>query len=312
MLTCELRGAVIGSGLASGREIASFFTQYGKWSRMGIATACIMLVYLSNTSIPHNWKGKWQGAIFDVLMNFMLIVTGGAMMAGAGEIVQLLIPIHGAYWCGLITTYIVARILACQIHHGLAWVARILILVLVALIGMGLRVPEKSAVVISAGNCAEAIWRGVTYAGFNGALQYKILCKADVYSKQVQVKSLRRAGVGLAILLLLGDMVLKRHAALISEVMPFLSLMNSWGKPGYFLAAICMYMAVLSTLTACIRGIGGSGFAMAGFFCVAMVGFDGTIESLYPFLGALTMIYLLTAKIANCYQRTFQENVDMI
>ena len=59
MLAWELVGAVVGAGLASGREIASFFTQYGGWGMLGVVLSVGVLVSLADVTLPSSWRGRW-------------------------------------------------------------------------------------------------------------------------------------------------------------------------------------------------------------------------------------------------------------
>ena len=89
MLAWELVGAVVGAGMASGREIASFFTQYGGWGMVGILLSVGVLVWLSDVRHPAPWHGRWPERLWQLLQTLLLIATGGAMLSGSGEVAAL-------------------------------------------------------------------------------------------------------------------------------------------------------------------------------------------------------------------------------
>ena len=60
MLTWELLGAVFGAGIASGREVASFFARYGVWSNLGIVVAGLTMMYLASGELP---TSSWQHSL---------------------------------------------------------------------------------------------------------------------------------------------------------------------------------------------------------------------------------------------------------
>ena len=148
MLTWELLGAVLGAGIASGREVASFFARYGIWSNLGIVVAGLTMMYLASGELPTSWQGKWPETVWRMLLAALLVVTGGAMLSGAGEITALVLPVRGAYAVGIAVTLVLAWFLAHRTQTGLAWISRALLVVLAMLIASCLRMPGENAAMI--------------------------------------------------------------------------------------------------------------------------------------------------------------------
>lgn len=311
MLTWELLGAVVGAGLASGREIASFFSQYGNWSFAGIVLAATVLVWLGGTSIPQRWQGRWHGRIWQQLLWLLLAATGGAMLSGAGEVAGLVLPLSGAYWLGTFVTLGVAWLLAHRTAKGLAWVSRVLLGVLAVLIAAGFLLPPMQAVNLTAVHVPLALVRGLAYGGFNAALEIPLMSKA-VGSPAEKKRSLLCAGVVVFLLLVLGNLVLLRHPALIGETMPFIRMLSGLGHAGYYLGAICLYLAVLSTLTACLRGLGRGWLPVMVVGLISLFGFSGVVEMIYPLLGGGCCLMLVTAKFTNWGSKSFLSWRDMV
>lgn len=311
MLTWELLGTVLGAGIVSGREVASFFTRYGLWSLPGILLAGCTLIWLAKTELPASWQKKYPGTMWSILLSALLTVTGGAMLAGAGEVAALVLPLHNAYGIGVAATLVLSWCLAHKTQTGLAWTSRMMLLLLVIVIISGLRLPEGEAIVVSS-LTPSAIVRAAAYGGFNAALLIPLLSSSNVTTQQQKGLAIRKSGVIFIILLLAGNSVMLRQPQLLNEPLPFVCIMQGFGKSGYYLAAASLYFAILSTLTACFRGLGRTWYAVPSIFAIAMLGFSGVVEVAYPLIGTASLLMLAAAKFTNCSRKPFQSRRDMI
>lgn len=312
MLIWELVGAVVGAGLASGREIASFFSKYGGWSFVGIGTAVCVMICLADTELPLSWRGRWPHLLWRTLLALLLIATGGAMLSGAGEVAAMTVPIVGASGWGMAGTLFLAWLLSSRTISGLAWVSRLLMVVLAVLIVLGLRLPPMKAAAVERVNIPEAIFRAAAYGGFNAALQMPLLQQREDLSVVKKRHAVMGAGGVTVLLLLLGNGVLLRHPALLGKPMPFISMVSHLGKPGFWLGAACLYLAILSTLTACMRGLGRKLYPLFAIGLIAMLGFTGVVEVAYPLLGGGCFLMLAAAKFRNCFANPFHSRHDMV
>lgn len=312
MLVWELVGAVVGAGMASGREIASFFSQYGCWGFVGAVVSAAAMICLVNEEVRFSGRVRWMQNVWEVLVGLLLLVTGGAMLSGSGEIVALILPFHSARLFGVMITLLQAWLLARRIVSGLARLSRVLLSVLLALICLGFTIEPMKAVSLQKTNPLEAVLRGLTYGGFNAALQVPIMAGAAKCSRAARRKAAMTAGGVILCILMLGNAVLLRHPALIGETMPFLMMLNRFGKAGYFLGALSLYLAILSTLTACLRGLKGTALPIVGILLVSALGFTGVVEVIYPILGGGCFFMLADAKFMNCLSNPFHSRKDMI
>lgn len=311
MLTWELIGAVVGAGLASGREIASFFSRYGAWSYAGILLSVGTMVFLADAALPQFWYGRWQEKMWRILLSLLLAATGGAMLSGAGEIASLTLNLRGAYWFGLAATLALGWMLAHRTRGGLAWVSRGLLCVLAVLIILGFTLPQMQAVALRGENLLNMPVRAIAYGGFNAALQAPITVAADKTKKEKK-RAAFFAGCMIALLLVLGNSVLLRHPALMAEELPFIRMMSGFGQFGYVLGAVCLYLAILSTLTACLRGLGRGILPAAGVLVISLLGFSGVVEMAYPILGGGCYVMLAAAKFTNSSRKAFISKKDML
>lgn len=312
MLTWELIGALVGAGFASGREIAAFFARYGAWGYAGVVLAVLALVYLADSELPTSWQHRWPGHLWSGLLALLLAVTGGAMLSGAGEIAALVLPLHGACWVGMDATLLLAWMLAHRTRTGLAWVSRIMLCVFGVMICAGVMLSGSHAVQMARTSIPMALARGACYGGFNAALLIPVMRKSDALPQRARQRALAQTGGILLILLALGNAVLLRHPALLYEPMPFVCLLDAWGKCGYYLSAVCLWLATLSTLTACLRGLGKNTLAVVAVVLVALVGFSAVVEHAYSALGGACCLMLLAAKFTNCSGKAFISGRDML
>lgn len=302
MLTWELLGAAVGAGLASGREIAAFFGRQGMWGFAGIAAAVAAMMALAPARLPQEWQGRWPERLWRGLRGLLLAATGGAMLAGSGAVAA---QVAGAGWISLPVmagTLLLALILAGRDSPGLARLGRLLLLAMGALLLRTAMLPGGSAP-IPKGTPLAALAMGAAYGGFNAALLQPLLDRAE--EGACTRRSLLRACALLAGLLCIGLALLLRHGG--GGEAPFVALAARTGRGGQLLAALCLYLAALSTLSACLRGL-GRGVGALGVAAAAALGFSGVVDAVYPVLGALcasAMALMRAANFLNSCRNTF-------
>lgn len=299
VLTWELLGAVVGAGLASGKEIASFFTQYGTWGTVGVLLAPLTMICLTGTDLPVSWRDKWPEKAWKLLLSVLLLATGAAMLAGSDVVASLLLPFQHAGRVGTVLTFLLAWLLAYHTRAGLAWVSRILFVLLVLLLLLGLCLPPMKAVVMPSACPAIVVAKACAYGGFNAALQTAIL-RENASCSSRKMGSVRWAGCILLMLLLVGHAVLLRHPALLPEPMPFVQLTSFLGDQSYYLGLSGMYLAILSTLTACLRSLKKRFPSLLCMVVLSLFGFSGVVDAIYPLLGTGCLLWLVAAKFTNC------------
>lgn len=301
-------GAVIGAGFASGREVAAFFSRYGAWSWLAVAAAVGAIGWISrrimrSPGVPEPWRDRWPRRVWQGMFAALMAATGGAMLAGAGEIAALTLPLHGAYWMGMLSTLCLAWWLSERKLSGLSLISRALTVCLIAVMALGLTMPRMRGVWVEDAPGWSAIpsglLRGLCYGGFNVALASPVLDETALQlSEQDRRRCVRHVCLILGALLALGNGVLLRHPALLGAALPFVELLGYWGRWGMLLGALSLYLAVLTTLVACLRGLNAllkRRWLMCLPALVALLGFSGAVDGLYPLLGGGCFL-LLAAK----------------
>ena len=308
----EVIGAIIGAGFASGREIDAFFTRSGPWGWAGMAAAAAVIGAVCASvlarpgvaGMPEAWQGRPMAAVWRGLFAGLMAVTGGAMLAGAGEAAALLLPFHGARGIGMAATLLAALALAKGEGAGMAWVSRTLIVCLTVVLAPGLAQKPMAGTPVRAA-CAPwtALARGVCYGGFNVALAVPVLSEQGRMTAPERRRCALLVAALFLTLLAVGNGVLCRHPALQGEALPFVRLLSGWGKPGYWLGGAALYLADLTTLTAALRGIrdlsGGSAWlrrALIGLLIgLSLLGFGEVVAWVYPALGGACAALLALA-----------------
>lgn len=300
-------GAVIGAGFASGREVAAFFSRYGALSWLAVGAAvltigCVSLGAMRSPGVPAAWRGRWPGRVWQGMFVLLLSATGGAMLAGAGEIAALTLPLHGSYWMGLLATLCLALWLSERRLTWLGHLSRALTACLLAVMALGLTLPRLRGVWVEAAPGWSALPRsllhGLCYGGFNVALASPVLDEMSRLPRARQRRCVLQAGAVLALLLGLGNAVLLRHPALLGAALPYVALLGLWGRGGMLLGALALYLALLTTLVTCLRGLQALSrrrWTACLPIAVALLGFSGAVDGLYPLLGGGCFL-LLAAK----------------
>lgn len=305
----ELCGVGIGAGFASGKELAAFFARFGPWSWLGVAAAvavlggaCYRLMCRPGLAgMPTSWQGRWLARLWQGMFAALMITTGGAMLAAGGELAGLLVPFHGAHALGLGVTLLMAWTLARHESAALARVSRALIAAMMAVLAAGAFLPPKAAASLEQASSWQCLPMGVCYGGFNAALAAPLMASTG---KSLQPhQRLRCAGLFTVItglLLACGNGVLLRHDGLIHQELPFVYLLAGLGQTGYALGAVVLYLAALTTLSACMKSLrtllGPWAWAGGGAVAVLSLGGMGAIVSIvYPILGGGCALLLVLA-----------------
>lgn len=307
-MVAELCGVGVGAGFASGQELAAFFARFGPWSWLGVGAAgavmgglCYGLLRRPGLGgMPERWHGRWPARLWQGMFAALMIVTGGGMLAACGEIAQLLLPLRSVRAAGL-GAMLLAWALSRREGTALAQVSRVLLLALVAVLAAGMFLPVEPFARLEQSPLWQSLPMGLCYGGFNGALAAPLMADAG---KRLNPNQRRRCAwlytaVTVA-LLAWGNGVLLRHGGLVGQALPFVRLLAGLGRGGYVLGACALYLAALTTLSACIRALHGllGPWAWAGCGAVAVLslgGMEAIVSVAYPILGAGCVLLLALA-----------------
>lgn len=304
--------AMVGAGFASGREILSFFTQYGAFSWVLLIFAIAGLMFLMHrvmtqeTALSTSATGC-AGKLGRLLTLLLSFATAGGMTAATGEIAALTLPISGARLFGMLSTLVLCQLLSkqsVQLLHALGWLLLPSLLLAVALC-LGCKTASLPSS-IPYPNPSQRFWELIAamgYAGMNTALSVQVLHET---AKRCPGSTRQTAiGSGLLIggLLALFNWAFLPYASQFhTTALPTVMLLRSYGKLGFYLSAAVLYLAAISTLIAVLRTLNvlfaphmprqGGRIICLIVLIAAFFGFENLIATAYPTLGILCWIPL--------------------
>ena len=292
--------AMVGAGFASGREIMRFFSQYGAFSWALVILAAMVTALMIRRILSRECEDTWVGR---ALLSLFYVTVGGGMTAAAGELWALTVPLRYARTMGGVFTLTACLCLAGGSLRGMAWLGRVLLPFLLAVLVLCLRVPgDYRQKTVSIGEGVLAVLSMVGYCGLNGMTAAGVLC--GPWSRKDQNSISVGCGLLTALLLGLGNAALLPHAGTLSDTaLPAVILLRTYGKAGYYLAAAVMYLAASTTLIAVLRGLlkltapflPRQKKPLIGLLvlAVSLLGFQDIVGAAYPVLGWAYLILLL-------------------
>ena len=319
----ECTGAIVGAGFASGREIMRFFSRYGSFSWIGVALASLVIGFfafaimkkareadvVSLSELCHAYLGP-AGIVGTIAFTILLGTTGGSMVSAAGELGALALPVHGAYWIVFVTTLLLGLILSSRSLTPLAFISTLLVPVIVIAFLLCFIPPRGEAaapemLLPTWRKIAESALLGVSYGAMNITLAAGVMCEIGRGMNDMRAtRTAAYSGLCLFALLALGNAVLVRQPQLADAALPMVMLLNQFGKIGFWVAVVGLYLATFTSLLAVARSFfnmlgyckpGWLNFVLTGglFFLFGVVGFARLVGAVYPALGFLCLFLLL-------------------
>lgn len=308
-------GSMIGAGFASGREIMQFFTCYGDFSRaLVLITAGVMTALMIKTMKAPSLSGlmpggKGEGAGRGAVL-LLLLCTGGGMTAAAGELWALTMPLDHARSLGMLFTLAACLVFSRRPVSVLTGMGYLLLPALGIALLMAFRLPgrETAEKIPSFPQMIKGILYALSYAGMNIMLSVGVLCDASAgCSGRKKCRSAAWAGGAIGGLLLIFNEALLPHAdALGEEVLPMVMLLKAYGKEGYYLSAVLLYLAVFTTLLSVLRAEKELFYRLfphytegwIGMFTlgIGLLGFEKIVAAAYPALGFFCFLLLAFPK----------------
>ena len=302
--------AIIGAGFASGREIVSFFSCFGKASCLGIAAASAgvaflvyVLLLLARQTRASSFPGLYgalmgqpcQDAI-SVLYSLLCLVTASAMLSAGAELGALTFPVHHSYGLGFLLTLAVAVAAVCRGFTMLALMGALLVPLTAGYFSsMALTGRYISSFSFSA--LLPALPMGLIYAAFNGALAGGAICLAGQKNAHPHRTALLTGGILFVLLSCANGAMLRAGDAVLQMSMPAVVLAAQWGAVGYYLSIAVLWLSVLSTLCAMLQALADGLTVLnlprpaailagaAGASLISVCGFQTLVDAVYPLLG---------------------------
>ncbi len=310
--------AIIGAGFASGREIVSFFSQFGAASWLGIAAAATgigAITYVLILLSAHTGAGNFPelyGALMGqpcqdamhALFGLLCLITASAMLSAGGELGALAFSWPNAYALGLALTLVIGLAATLTGFRALAALGALLaplIALYYLLMAQGAAAPSASFSGLSA---LRALPMGLMYASFNTAMAGGAICLSSRRASPFRT-ALLTGGI-LFILLALANLAMLRAEPFIRELaLPSVALSAKWGIQGYYASIFLMWLAVVTTLCAMLFSLRAQIMAAGlkrlpalmtgalGACMLSVCGFPLLVNAIYPLLGWICGFALL-------------------
>ncbi|WP_297420375.1 transporter [Clostridium sp.] len=321
-------GTIVGAGLASGKEITAFFTQYGISSFLGIIGCGIFYVLMSSiiskisihynlssysdvmNTISPNIFGKFTG----IITTLFLISSASIILAGSGALIHQFfgIPkIIGSLIMILIGIFFLLRDTEGLIEvnsfivPGLIFTLSLITILYfsfckdsVSFSNISSFPPKKSGILIST----------ILYAGYNTLSASGVLVPLSSQMKKtkIMVIGIITGALGLTILCLMINLLLTINQPYIYKYeIPLLFVANRFGNIIQALLLVIIWLEMFSTEVSDVYSISKTleqsfniKFKKAIFIVIGIAllisqfGFGNLIIKLYPMFGLLSLIFI--------------------
>ncbi len=227
------------------------------------------------------------------------------MLSAAGHIAALALPFPGAYLTGLLGTMLIALVMGRCSFKPAAFVSGLLsILYVLAVLALLVFDGQDAATVQPLGAkeaSASGMMRAVAYASMNLAISIGVICRCCDCSPRVSYRSAVVFSLGITVLLFLGNILFLKHPEVSDMVFPMVGLLARFGRAGYIISLLMMYLAVLTTLSAGLAALrsGLEVYFTSGISLMLTVllplaascaGFDNLVDKWYAPEGLLCLL----------------------
>lgn len=251
-------GAVVGAGFASGREITAFFSRYGRNSWWLIALAVWAMARMCLWYMASSHK---TGAAAQVCMMALLGIAGGAMLSAGGQMIALLWNRERAYSIAIAGTLLMAW-MAGRCRMGVfSWAGSALsCLLLCAVCAVMIAVPAgKRAVLLHEPQgvpaLAGAAMKATGYAAMNMTLALDMVKRCAADETAANRRTACAFAAVMAVLLCVSNALYLRFPQLFEEPFPIVRLLSAFGRKGFVLSVILLYLAIFTTLVSVVSGL---------------------------------------------------------
>lgn len=322
-------GTVIGAGFATGKEIVTFFSNFGALGTIGIIVSCYLLTYFGTKIMlisaqieAYSYKefneylfGKAWGKLINIMIFVIVMSVTSVMLSGAGAVFHEQIGVP--YFVGILTTILLVCLVAMKGLKGL-FAINSYIVPLIILFGffifisifdddpaqlltpfLSISIPEHPFWAISP----------FTYASFNVITAMVVLVPLGKEMKDEKV--LRWGGfiggLGLLILLLLSHFSLLVNPATFPFEIPMAEIVKQFGSLIHVMFLLIIFSEIFNTVTANVYGISRQikmsfgvkynhaviGILLIIFLISQQYGYGQLLSILYPLFGYIGLIYLV-------------------
>ena len=307
-------GAVVGAGFSSGREVVAFFSKYGKHGIWLIAIAVLVMTGLAylcmkraeQSGCQECWTQLFDGRRFpQYAFTVLLVIAAGAMLAAAGHMSALVLNVRHAYAFGLLGSLLAAWAIGTSGMRIMSVCSAVLSMLLMLALMSCLTQPPNVLIIkkeSSLPTLLSAAMRAVGYAAMNMTLAIGVVCDSAKAGKSGRTSLL--FGWLMAVLLLVGHSLYTKHPELENAAFPLVVLLSAYGRKGYLVSVLLLWLSVLTTLVSVLLGLRNAADALACHKLTKMmmvfvlplgisaVGFSAIVDQLYAPAGLVCLLFV--------------------
>ncbi|MGB3963149.1 MAG: hypothetical protein WBL09_01485 [Tepidanaerobacteraceae bacterium] len=326
-------GTVIGAGFATGQEIMSFFTVYGKQGLLGIALASALFLLLGYLVLLQSIRkqsqclrdillplaGERLTLAFELMADVFCLAGYCIMLSGCGAVLEESWNLNYTMTIFLLSVFLIwclSRELS-----GLAAANKLLLSVILALtivIGSAC-ISDRQGISETSLQGEKGSWlmSSLLYVSYNGTLALVVLSSLGSYTDRVGA-ALGGAAIGaLGIMLMAGLMwfiTWVNYPGLYGAQVPLLQVARPLGNLLFLSSVIVLLAAMITTALglgfAFARSVSkrfGLSYKRAIYFLLigiplAKYNFAALINTIYPFFGKLGIIFAIFLAIKQVFK----------
>lgn len=309
VLTCV--GAVTGAGFASGREIVSFFSRYGRNSWLLICVSAALMAFLCY-AVLRTAQNEWK-RISQLCAAALMMVTSGAMIAASGQITALLWPNDWAYSIGAVGTLLAAWKTGSGRLKGLGIISSFSTVLLVVTLVVCLFLPATEAAVFLPAN--RGVFNAAAYAGMNMTLATGVIRNCARERRRENLQTAILFGVVMLALLCLSNALYLRHPLAQDTPFPIVRLLSRFGRTGFVLSAALLEFAIFTTLASVLFALRmmvkqwihhplfKKILTLGLPLWISCRGFDGIVDAVYAPVGMICLVAVFLPLLFLCFRQ---------
>lgn len=322
-------GTIVGAGLASGKEITTFFTKYGYVSFLGIILTGVFYIFIcsiiSKISIEYKLNSYSEainlvspnilGKITGVITTFYLISSASIILAGSGALLHQFFGIPKIIGSLIMAT--IAFLTLLRETNGLVEINSVIVPSLVTVITLIMllyfifcRQDLTISNILSMEAVKKSGWLTSTilYAGYNTLCCCGVIVPLSYESsdRKSMIKGIALGALVLSIIcIFINTMLMVNQPYIYKYDIPLLYIADRFGKPVQILLLAIILAEMFSTEVSDVYSISktlNKSFNIKykkAILCVilvalpiSLIGFSNLISTLYPIFGVLSLIFI--------------------
>ena len=319
-------GAVIGAGFASGKEIVSFFGQYGYWSLpiMALVGGLFFFFFFVFAKLGKMLKPKSISDMttamfgkFGIIVDFGFIISSfitlSSMIAGCDSVGSLVFKeSYNFCYISIFTVMIVAVVVIVGLKYIYKITNLIIPTIIVFIVGILIAyacttTPEQVSSTHINFNFPSLFLYGILYVSMNTFTNIFIISKSSEYmdKKQIGIASSVSSSIIVLLVTLILLSVLRGGDSIFLSDMPMISIAYSVGGAVGIIYSIILWLAIFTTICVATYSIVEwlNKFIKNKFLCTVIVlslgfvfsrfGFSTIVDIFYPIEGIFGGIFIV-------------------